>query len=192
MTSVDCLLVMRFSTALVSSQGGGLFGAGGSDPHGAGVSGLAVAGPSGLSVAPSGGIRDCLTARLRARQLDRALASGTPPEASSALAFRARRLISAAHRRALADSFRRIVREARAGPTQPSVRVVPSRRQVRAASEELTRLAETLGRPGPVSARGAAQALMLLADGTGPLYNPTSGASLRACAANAADNLEVR
>ena len=60
---------------------------------------------------------------------------------------------------------------------------------MRAAREELAELADTLDDPGPVAAGGVAQALLLLTDGTGPLYNPFSATSLRAWAERAARDL---
>lgn len=60
---------------------------------------------------------------------------------------------------------------------------------MKAASEELTILADTLADPGPVAAGGVAQAWILLTDGTGPLYNARSRTSLCARAARAARDL---
>lgn len=68
-------------------------------------------------------------------------------------------------------------------------RVMPSWTRVRAAREELSRLADTLDDPGPVAAGGVAQALLLLTDGTGPLYNPHSRSSLCAGAQRATREL---
>lgn len=127
--------------------------------------------------------------RLRAGRLDRALAEGTPPEASPALALRAQRLTEPPRRRALADAFRRVVREVPEG-TGPLVgRVAPNRARVATATKELSLLADALASPGPVTAGGVAQARLLLTDGTGPLYNPRSCARLGALAARAADQL---
>jgi hypothetical protein len=81
------------------------------------------------------------------------------------------------------DTYRRVP------PSQ--TRLSLRRRQVIAATGELTRLADTLANPGPVAARGVAQAWLLLTDGTGPLYNPNSTANARACAARAANNLRL-
>ena len=129
---------------------------------------------------------------MRSRQLDLALARGAAPEATAPLALRARRLTSLWHRRAIAASYRRLVSEAReAGPKTPG-RMIPPRSQVGAASDELSRLADELARPGPVAAQGVAEALLLLSDGTGPLHNPRSNAILRACVASAAENLALR
>jgi hypothetical protein len=58
-----------------------------------------------------------------------------------------------------------------------------------AASDDLIRLADALATPGPVAARGVAQARILLTDGTGPLY--TMKGNLRARAASAAAYLSV-
>ena len=134
-------------------------------------------------------LRDRLSARWRHRHLDRALAAGTPPEASAALALRAQQLTEPEHRRTVAGALRRILRDAREGRRPTPGRVAPSRRRVTAAREELTRLADLLDEPGPVTAGGVAQAWMLLTDGTGPLYNPCFGINLRADAARAARTL---
>jgi hypothetical protein len=66
---------------------------------------------------------------------------------------------------------------------------MPSRTRVRSAREELSYLADMLDEPGPVAAGGVAQALLLLTDGTGPLYNPDSRTSLCAGAERAAREL---
>jgi hypothetical protein len=62
---------------------------------------------------------------------------------------------------------------------------------VRLAVGELTRLADALATPGPVAARGVAEASILLTDGTGPLYNAHSRASVSARAARAIDDLRL-
>lgn len=132
---------------------------------------------------------DRLAVRLRRRRLDQALATGVPPEASVALALRAQSLTEPDRRRSIARELRRIVREAQVGYRPTLGRILPSRARVTAAREELSRLADTLDEPGPVAAGGVAQAWMLLTDGTGPLYNADSHASLRAGAARAAREL---
>jgi hypothetical protein len=129
-------------------------------------------------------------ARWHPWRLDEALAAGTPPEAGAALALRARRLTEPAERRSIADALRRVLREARERPRGSTARIVPSRKRVAAAARELSRLADVLSNPGPVSARGVAEAHLLLTDGTGPLYNPCRGSSLAASAARAAEHLQ--
>jgi len=142
-------------------------------------------------IAPYGGVSARLSARLRSRQLDEALARGTPPETTAPLALRARRLTPLSRRRVVADGLRRVIRYAYRGVQPSRIRISPRRAQVVAAADELSQLADALATPGPVSARGAAQAFILLTDGTGPLYNPNSTANLRALAVTAASNLRL-
>jgi hypothetical protein len=146
---------------------------------------LLAGGLNGLLVARPPRLRERLVARLRPRSLDRALARGTPPEANAALALRAQRLTEPDRRRTIADALRRILREAQEGRRPTFGRIVPSRAWVTGAREELTELADTLEDPGPVAAGGVAQAWLLLTDGTGPLYNPSSRMPLGAGAARA-------
>jgi hypothetical protein len=143
--------------------------------------GLAIAGPLRW--------RDRLAARWHANQLDLALAAGISPEDTAALAARARWLCELRRRRAMANSFRRIVREAGLDAPPSWVRVSPPRRTVIAAASAVTDLADQLLVPGPVAARGVAQAWLLLTDGTGPLYGPTSDTSLRERAVRAKNDL---
>jgi hypothetical protein len=121
-----------------------------------------------LLVATRPGIRDRLEARVAARRLDHALAAGIYPETSSALALRARRLTGPRRRRTMADGYHRLPREARG--------------RVDSAGYELERLAETLESPGPVTAQGAAQAWLLLTDGTGPIHNADAPIGVRVAA----------
>src|ERR1700749_2491083 len=93
-------------------------------------------------------VRDRLVVRLRTRRLDRALARGTSPETSAALALRAQHLTEPEQRGSIARDLRRIIREPQA-PRRPALsRLMPSRPRVRAAREELIRLADTLEEPG--------------------------------------------
>jgi hypothetical protein len=134
-------------------------------------------------------IRDRLTTRWRYRRLDLALAAGTPAETTAALALRARRLTDLSNRRSLAAALRRIVRQAQEGAPPAAWRIIPCQSCVVAASDELSRLADALFQAGPVAPRGVAQARILLTDGTGALYDPSSSAGLGALAASAAQNL---
>jgi hypothetical protein len=170
MTGVNCLMVMPkpFDSHLpLASRDGRL---------------VVAAGPRPLERAK---------ARLRSRRLDQALARGATSEATPALAVRARCLIALPQRRSIAETYRRIVSEARRGGTPSLHRVTPSRTRVTAAGDELIRLADALTQPGPVAARGVAEALLLLADGTGPLYNPATGISLEDSAARATTHLAL-
>lgn len=136
-------------------------------------------------------LRDRLAARWSPRRLDHALAGGTPPEANAALALRARELTELSCRRSIAGSLRAVLRESREGPRRTYGRIVPDRAGVTDADEELSLLADALDEPGPVAAPGVAQAWILLTDGTGPLYNPSSAVSLCSNAARAARDLQA-
>ncbi len=140
---------------------------------------------------PEEGVGARLSARIRSRQLDEALAEGTPSEAAAPLALRARRLTTQSRRRVIADGLRRVIRDTCRGVPPSQARISPRQRQVVAATHELTRLADALASPGPVAARGVAQAWILLTDGTGPLYNANSTANLQARASSAANNLRL-
>jgi hypothetical protein len=150
---------------------------------------LTADGSAGFLLADRLRTRDRVTARWRHRRLDVALAAGAPAEATAALSQRARRLSALSTRRALAAALRRIVRRAHEGASPGNWRIAPCHSHVLAASDELSHLADSLFRAGPVAARGVAQARILLTDGTGALYNPRSPGDLQALAASAARNL---
>jgi hypothetical protein len=145
--------------------------------------------PRGPMLARRPSLRDRLTARWHPRPLDRALAGGIPPEASAALALRARELTEFERRQSIAGTLRRVLSEAREGVHRPSGRIRPDQSRVASAGEQLSALADTLADPGPVAAAGVAQAWLLLTDGTGPLYNECSRTSLGSRAARAARDL---
>ena len=134
-------------------------------------------------------VRDRLASHWLARRLDRELADGVPPEASAALALRAQRLTEPDRRWSMAGAIRRVVRDANANRRRRLGGVTPNFRAVNIAAEELSRLADTLDDPGPVSAQGVARTWLLLTDGTGPLYNARSRTSLCAGAARAVRDL---
>jgi hypothetical protein len=150
---------------------------------------LMVIVPFAPYIAPPERLRDRLVAWLSTRSLDTALASGTPAEADAALALRARRLTTLPRRRKVALAIRHLIREAEGAVAPARLRVSPVPDRVSAASRELRLLAKKLAEPTPVSARGVAETLLLLTDGTGPLYNPRNEGSVRDSAANAAAHL---
>jgi hypothetical protein len=136
-------------------------------------------------------LRARLAARVRARHLDLALASGTQSHGGGGLALRAQRLTDPAHRRSLADTLRQIVSEAYQPGDLPYIRKPPCRDRVLEAGGELIELANSLAQPGPAAVRGVAQAQLLLSDGTGPLFNPGSQVDLRNHALSVTKNLSV-
>ncbi len=148
-------------------------------------------GPGGPLIARRARVSDRVLARVRGRRLDLALAGGAPPEQNAAVALRARRLIDPSNRRSMAETLRRMLRESHDGHSISYAHVPPCRTRVLAAREQLDELADALSRPGPVAVHGVAEALVLLTDGTGPLYNPTSRVSLSALAAEALEDLRL-
>jgi hypothetical protein len=144
-----------------------------------------------LAIAECVRLSDWLTVRLRSRQLDMALAAGVPVESTPALALRARRLTALRDRRAKAATYRRVLREVSEDAARSYMRITPRRERIVAASHALSRLADALARPGPVAARGAAEASLLLTDGTGPLYNSANQASLERYALRALADLAL-
>jgi hypothetical protein len=152
---------------------------------------MAIVTANETRIAPQEGVLDRLNARFRSRRLDEALTRGVAPESAAPLALRARRLTALSGRRATADSLRRVIRGTCQGVPPSRARISPALCQVIAALDDLTRLADALASPGPVAARGVAQAWLLLIDGTGPLYNANSTANLSARAASAANNLRL-
>jgi hypothetical protein len=140
-----------------------------------------------------------MLARSRAARLDRELAEGTSPEASSSLAARAMRLTSMEFRRDLAASLRRIL-VAAGEPAPPAaahwplstahpLRVPLRTSRISQSAPLLAELASHLVEPGPVPVRGVAMVSQLLADGTGPLYREASRDDLGAIVERAAHAL---
>lgn len=158
---------------------------------GSGISGHTVilVGPNELPFVQRAGLLDRLSAHLRARALDRALAAGEPAEARPDVALRARRLTMLSTRRQLARTLREVILRARKGSIRSRVPV--ARWSVVSATPELSRLADELILPGPVDARGVAQVQMLITDGMGPLYNPGSGDDLALAAERAIEALRL-
>jgi hypothetical protein len=110
-------------------------------------------------------LRDRVAARVRAFVLDQALAQGTPPDSSAALALRAQALLGA--RRELGDQIRQLVQGVDRPPRPPSasIRLHISRPLVAAVEPELTQLAVRLLADEQVDVRGVASSELLLRDG---------------------------
>jgi len=132
---------------------------------------------------------DRLWARLRAFRLDRDLAAGASPEASVALALRARMLVRARHRRDLAVSADRVLVTAMQPAHACRLPAPVCRDRVRDCSQEFGELIRRLRAAGPVPVRGVAKVGVLLADASGPLYHRASADDLRARVRDAADAL---
>jgi hypothetical protein len=122
--------------------------------------------------------RDRLMVWARASALDRALAAGMSPESNVALAIHARRLCEPAQRRLLAHSLARIA-GASDGPPGRRLKALVCSSAVHQAGAELAALTGRLDASGPVDVQGVARIRILLADGTGPLYQPVPPERLR-------------
>jgi hypothetical protein len=114
-------------------------------------------------------------ALLRPR-LDRALVAGADPCASDRLALRAGQLIDPRMRARLARSLRRTIER---GWQRRGSGVPVSRAAVVEAQPSLRALADELVDAHAPSSRGVALTLLLLTDGTGPLYRPWTPGELR-------------
>ncbi len=136
-------------------------------------------------------LRDRIAAHLHADAIDDALAHGTAPDANAATSLRAAALTSDRSRRELADGLERVVAEA-SHPTPASLMRVPlNRRAVLDASSEIEELRHRLLEPGMVSARGVAQARVLLTAGRGPLRGRDGVHTLGRVVRDAAQALDV-
>jgi hypothetical protein len=159
--------------------------------HGLGATSMPAPGVGTIAFGGRASMRDRMRAHFGSGGLDRALADGAPSHWPPALALRARQIVAPPARRSIAAAYLRIVRDASYGARRSRVQVNPLRARVAAAGDELSGLAAALEHPGPVAAQGVAQALLLLVDGTGPLYNPESAANLAESAFRATANLEL-
>jgi hypothetical protein len=118
-------------------------------------------------------LRRRLRVQLHRARLDQQVADGFGTDPIEDRALRARQLAGRRSRRRLARSLRARVRDAEL-PAVPhlSAAVPLSRRVVVAWRESLLGLADRLESPDPVNPCGVARVLVLLTDGTGPLYSP--------------------
>jgi hypothetical protein len=116
------------------------------------------------------GPRDRLRSRWHADHLDHELADGASPDSTVDRSLRAQFLVRFRTRRELAHSMQRILAAATQRPTASRLPAPLSRAPVAACATELNELISRLLAPGPVAARGVAQARLLLTDAGGPLY----------------------
>ena len=135
-------------------------------------------GPSGLAGGPSSpprSLKRWLRVQLHRGRLDHQVADGFGPDPIEDRALRARQMTARRARRRLARSLRARVKDAE-GPAvaRMSAAVPLSRRAVLPWRESLLGLAERLEGPDPLNPAGVARVLVLLTDGTGPLYNPAA------------------
>ena len=135
-------------------------------------------------------LRDRLCACVRSGSLDYALARGVSPDSSAALSLRAHRLIGPRVREPLARELAALVKEASGPRYLRDPRVPICRGAVINAAEMLGEVADRLVAPAPVDARGVAQLVILLRDGTSPLFNPARAERLEVAFSSALEALE--
>ena len=121
---------------------------------------------------PGGSRRERVLAHMLGASLDRQLAEGRAAESSPLVAARARYLVSAAGRREIIRSWNNALRQARQPAFMP--RAPLCRDRVITAEDDVRYLLALLAGPRPVAARGAALAVVLLTDGSGPVHNDRS------------------
>jgi hypothetical protein len=145
---------------------------------------------SGYVISHQPRARERLAMRLRAVELDTALANGADPDSSVALSLRANRLISRRTRRRVSRSIRSLLQQARRPPHPIHESAPISWRQVVRARPLLEELAARLAGSGPVDARGVAQLQLLLIEGNSPLFGRANAEGLEAALEAALDALE--
>lgn len=122
---------------------------------------------------PSPSLRCRLRVGLHRVRLDQQLADGFGSEPVEDRGLRGRQLAGRRTRRRLARSLRARVKDAeRSAAPRLSAAVPLSRIAVLSARDGLLGLAERLESPYPVNPCGVARVLVLLTDGSGPLYSP--------------------
>jgi hypothetical protein len=139
------------------------------------------------------GPRDRLRARWHAGHLDHELADGASPDSTIDRSLRAQALVQLCTRRDLARSMQRVLAAATQRPAAARLPAPVNWAPVAACAAELNELISRLLAPGPVSARGVAQARLLLTDAGGPLYrvshrSGTTELRARVCSAAGALN----
>src|ERR1700722_6596496 len=115
-------------------------------------------------------------------------AAGCPAGSEPVLAARARRIVSPAARRQIIRGWNNVLRQAGRPAFMP--RPPLCRDQIIAAESDVRYLLALLAGPRPVAARGAAMAMVLLTDGTGPVHNHRSPLSLTAAVREAIRQLD--
>ena len=133
-------------------------------------------GPSGLAGGPSSpprSLKRWLRVQLHRGRLDHQVADGFGPDPIEDRALRARQMTARRARRRLARSLRARVKDLERPVAHQMTAAVPlCRRAVLPWRESLLGLAERLEGPDPHNPAGVARVLVLLTDGSGPLYNP--------------------
>jgi hypothetical protein len=135
--------------------------------------------------------RDRLAARLHADRIDLDLARGESPDVDVRSALRARALTSGRTRAVLARGLRRSVVQATAPPVAGMAGTPQGRQRLVGAADDIEQLRRGLLADGPVSARGAAQAYILLTTVLPILSRRRDGDALAEMVRRATDALSI-
>lgn len=119
-------------------------------------------------------LRDRIVAYLREERIDRDLAAGGSPEASTPIALRAQALTSMPNRVDLARGLERALTSTLRPAPMVASRAPIDRASVLGAASDIIELVRRLLADGPVSVRGVAQTQLLLSTADGPLHNRRS------------------
>src|SRR4051812_50189730 len=134
---------------------------------------LVLNGPEAGLTLKKASIADWLTARLRARSIDREVAAGASPDDSVLRSLRASYLVKPRTRQLFAESLASALAEATGCPHPLRGAQVPvARRNVLSAIVPTRALLARLRLDSPVSVAGMARVELLLTDGCGPLFHP--------------------
>ncbi len=126
---------------------------------------------------PALGLR--LRVFLRRGVLDRQLSDGLAADGCEDRALRARQLADADTRRRLARSLRALITDSELAATARMCSAVPvCRRAVLPWRQALLGVAERLERAEPVGPCGVARVMVLLTDGSSPVYDPHAARSM--------------
>lgn len=148
-------------------------------------------GNPGCIISERSRVRTRLSTHLRARALDRALASGVSPDSSAALSLRAHTLIGTRARADLARTIRRLISDAR-HPLHPLTPHVPlCRRKIIRSARTLEEVAQRLQGDDPADVRGVAQIRLLLIGDCGALYDYPAADDLEPALQEAIHALEL-
>jgi hypothetical protein len=128
----------------------------------------------GSARAPSANLR--FRVRLQRHKLDQQLAAGVNPNASDHLRERSRQLVTEESRRSIAASLRRFLDDASSGARAFSSRVPIAREAICDARWDLEGIIERLNSPSYLCPQGIARLLLLLTEGTSPLFGSATRA----------------
>ena len=130
-----------------------------------------------------------LRTRLHRHRLDEELAAGADPNRDPLRLERARELIGESWRRRVAASLERAIDEAETEPRYFSSKIPVARKAIHESRADLEDVASRLASPD-VNPQGVAKLMLLLTEGTSPLYAGGTTTQLRWKLAEASEGIE--